>query len=206
MEKKTTKNEDENSINIDTVLIPHRTGTSTSAIDSPAVANATQMQRDKLPGGITGKGFQPGQSGNPAGKVPGTKNLTTRIREGLARLGAKDAQGNPLPVEEALAQKIIKMALDGDRKMIELVWNYLDGKPPQNIDLTSKGERVGTVVLSAEEEKRIEELFAPRVMLPPTKENANNKLQPNKGNGSDNDGGDVLLETKQSGSAYEIDS
>lgn len=186
----TSENIPNNDIKIDTI----------KSLPPPANAGEMQAERDD-------KGrFKPGASGNPDGKTPGTKNLTTRIRAGLLRMGAKDAQGNPLPVEEALAQKIIKMALDGDRKMIELIWNYLDGKPPQNIDLTSKGERVGTVVLSAEEEKRIEELFAPRIMLPSTKENANDKLQSDKGNGSDNNGGHALPETKQPGSAYEIDA
>lgn len=190
----TSENLPNNDIKTDTILA------------LPETANAVEMQSQEPPKVHKPWQFKPGQSGNPAGKAPGTKNLTSRIREGLARLGAKDAQGNPLPVEEALAQKIIKMALDGDRKMIELVWNYLDGKPPQNIDLTSKGERVGTVVLSAEEERRIEELFAPRIMLPATKENANNKLQSNKGNGPDNNGGNALPETKQPGSPYEVNA
>ena len=172
-----------------------------------SAANAAQMQHSVLEKKIIGRPFLPGQSGNPAGKVPGTKNLTSRVRNGLLKLGAKDHQGNALPVEEALAQKIIKMALDGDRKMIELVWNYIDGKPPQNIDFTSKGERVGTVVLSAEEEKRIEELFAPRILLPSnSKENANNKLQPNKSDGTDNSGGNQIPNEQQPRSAYESNS
>ena len=169
-------------------------------------ANAVEMQSPETKNDKHWQ-FKPGQSGNPAGKVPGTKNLTSRIRDGLLKLGAKDAQGNVLPVEEALAQKIIKMALDGDRKMIELIWNYIDGKPPQNIDFTSKGERVGTVILSAEEERRIEELFAPRILLPSnSKENANDKLQSNKSDGADNSGGNEIPNNEQPRSAYESNS
>lgn len=188
-------------------LLPERTGISASTIKAPPVVNTTQKQREKTPGGITGKGFFPGQSGNTNGRPKGSRNFNNLVTEALQKLGAKDAKGNPLPVEEALVQKIIKMALDGDRKMIELIWNYRDGKPPQNIDLTSKGERVGTVILSAEEEKRIEELFAPRILLPPNlKENANNKLQSNESDGADNSGGNQIPNEQQPRSAYESNS
>lgn len=37
--------------------------------------NGKQRKARKLPGGITGKGFQPGQSGNPDGR-PRTRGLT----------------------------------------------------------------------------------------------------------------------------------
>jgi len=35
------------------------------------------------PENLIGKGFQPGQSGNPAGKIPGTKNRSTIARKVL---------------------------------------------------------------------------------------------------------------------------
>src|SRR5215471_15716743 len=47
--------------------------------------------------------FKPGQSGNPAGKKPGTRNRATRALEELL-----EGQG------EALTQKAIDMALAGD--------------------------------------------------------------------------------------------
>jgi len=201
MENLQNKKEDENSINIDTVLIPHRSGTSDTTINDPIVDNTTQKQR----GGITGKGFLPGQSGNIDGRPRGARNLSTKMREALDKLGAKDAQGKPVPVEDALVQKVIKMALDGDRKMIELIWNYLDGKPPQYIDITSHGERVGTVLITPEEEKRIEELFAPRLLLPQT-QHANNQLPTKEGNDSNNKGGNPIPKEQQQGSAYESNS
>ncbi len=173
----------------------------------PETANAVEMQSPEPPKEHKPWQFKPGQSGNPAGKVPGTRNFTTRIREGLMRMGAKDAQGNPAPIEEALVQKIIKMALDGDRKMIEMIWNYLDGKPPQNIDLTSKGARVGTVVLTPDEERRIEELFAPRKLLEPSKQNGNDDKPSDDGsNTSGDNGGTAIPKTEQPRGAYEGNS
>jgi hypothetical protein len=74
MENQTSKKEEENSINTDAVLLPHRTGTSANTIDDPDVDNTTQKQR----GGITGKGFLPGKSGNPDGRPRGTRNISTK--------------------------------------------------------------------------------------------------------------------------------
>ena len=201
MENQTNKKENESSDKNVTAIEPHRDGTGASTIDNPDVDNTTQKQR----GGITGKGFLPGKSGKPEGRPRGTRNISTKMREALDKLGAKDAQGKPVPVEDALVQKVIKMALDGDRKMIELIWNYLDGKPPQYIDITSNGERVGTVLITPEEEKRIEELFAPRLLLPQT-QHGNNQLRTKESNDSDNKGRNPIPENQQPGSAYESNS
>jgi hypothetical protein len=53
--------------------------------------------------------FKPGQSGNPAGKKPGTRNRATRALEELL-----EGQG------EALTQKAIDMALAGDTVALKL--------------------------------------------------------------------------------------
>lgn len=105
--------------------------------------------------------FVSGNVGGP-GRPLGSRNFTTKIKAGLARLAAKDAQGNKLPVEDALVDKVIKMALAGDRKMIELIWNHLDGKPPQSIDLTSQGQHINKRKLSDEEIERVDRIFAPK--------------------------------------------
>lgn len=151
--------------------------------------------------------FVPGNTGGP-GRPVGMKNFTTKVREALGKLGAKDPQGNPLPIEEALVQKVIKMALDGDRKMIELIWNYLDGKPSHTFNQTNNVNNFVTVVMSAAEEKRIEDLFEPKEW--PSEEveilrNTKHHEQPktNKENGPDNGGRTSLPESKQQGSAYE---
>lgn len=77
--------------------------------------------------------FKPGQSGNPSGRPVGVKNFTTKIKEALLKV----AEGTDEPCEVLLVKKILKKAIqDGDSRMIELIWNYLDGKPSQHIDTT----------------------------------------------------------------------
>ncbi len=132
-----------------------------------------------------------------------------RLKDGLAVLGAKDAQGNPLPLEEALSQKMIKMALDGDHKMIQLILYYLEGKPPQSIDITSKGERLeGTVYLGEDADLRIDRIFGFRKLLADKvgqidKDHANNQRPATESNGSDNRGRTELPENGAGGGTQE---
>lgn len=94
----------------------------------PANAGEMQGRADRDP--KTGQ-FLPGRSGNPAGKVEGTKNFTTKVREALLKLADESDPDSPT-VEYLLIQRIIKMAVEqGNEQMIKLMWNYLDGMPTQ---------------------------------------------------------------------------
>lgn len=72
--------------------------------------------------------FKPGMSGNPAGKPPGSISLTTKLKKELEKM----PQGQKITYLDALVKQILKKAIvDGDQQMIKLIWNYLDGAPPQ---------------------------------------------------------------------------
>src|SRR5882672_11079615 len=64
--------------------------------------------------------FVPGQSGNPKGKAPGTRNRATVLR-GLMRDGDEDAVGRVL----------IDRALGGDPVMARFLFDRLNPKPRQ---------------------------------------------------------------------------
>ncbi|GEM_PF-1770688 len=141
--------------------------------------------------------FVPGYQGGP-GRPKGVLPMKSLIDEGLMEMGAKDAHGNPVPIEKALVQKIIKMALAGDRKMIEMIWNYRDGKPPQHIDVTSKGQHIGKRRLSEEEIKRVDDLFGPKEW--PEDDEVELPTQPNTNNGPANTQPETNTETGESDS------
>jgi hypothetical protein len=129
--------------------------------DTPRVSEKAVMEAQKEPDPPVNTGdlqdrdehgrFKPGTSGNPYGRPHGSKNFMTIIRNGLLQVTENDP--DKIPSEIKLAAKIINMALAGDRKMIELIWNYYDGKPPQNIDVTSGGHRVAGLVAPMTPEK-----------------------------------------------------
>lgn len=77
--------------------------------------------------------FQPGESGNPAGRPVGAKNFTTKVREALEKI----ADGKDYTYEEAFIKSLMKKAIvDGDASTQRLIWNYLDGLPKQEVQLS----------------------------------------------------------------------
>jgi hypothetical protein len=77
------------------------------------------------------------KEGNPGG--PGRPvSMTNAIRKRLLALGSDQKRA----VAEHLADNILQMALEGDDKMIKLIWNYVDGMPQQYTDITSGGKPI----------------------------------------------------------------
>lgn len=85
------------------------------------------------------KPFKPGESGNPDGREVGSKNFTSLVRDMLDQIAdGKGEDGKPFTstYKQLLVKRILEKAINkGDVRMIEIVWNYLDGKPRGNIDL-----------------------------------------------------------------------
>lgn len=80
----------------------------------------------------TGKGgFTKGQSGNPNGKPRGSISIISRIKKELKKI----PEGQKITYVEILVKQILKMAIiDGDKDMIKLIWNYVDGMPKQALE------------------------------------------------------------------------
>jgi hypothetical protein len=81
----------------------------------------------KLLGGITGKGFMPGQSGNPSGR-PKRKLVDEMLAELLEAADSERAR--------QVAEAILKKATDGDTKAAQLVAERTQGKPSQKVEVT----------------------------------------------------------------------
>ena len=79
----------------------------------------------KTTGGVTGKGFKPGQSGNPGGRPKQIKVFKERCQAFM------DEEGIDLLI------KIAQSPRDKDRfKALELIAAYSWGKPKQGVELT----------------------------------------------------------------------
>ncbi len=82
-------------------------------------------------GNKLGKQFQPGESGNSAGRP-----RLTKLTESLRRLIAEtNPRAHEETIAETIAQTLVKMALAGDLQAIKEVFDRAEGKPKQAIDL-----------------------------------------------------------------------
>jgi hypothetical protein len=84
--------------------------------------------------------FQPGQSGNPAGRPKG-QSLTARLRRYLDAPG-KDGR----PRADRLAETLAELALSGDIRAIRMVLDRLDGKALDRIKVDEPSEMTIRVV------------------------------------------------------------
>lgn len=75
-------------------------------------------------------GWQPGQSGNPAGRPRKADTLTTMLREYGDEVDAESG----LTRAQRLARAFWKMAEDGDRQIGQYIFDRLDGKPKERVE------------------------------------------------------------------------
>lgn len=93
--------------------------------------NAKQRnQKDNL-GGVTGRGFMPGKSGNPKGRPP-TRGLLNALKTAIAEVGPDGRS-----VEELLADALVEEALHGRNRLpaIQTIFDRLEGRPRQQIEV-----------------------------------------------------------------------
>lgn len=90
---------------------------------------SVEEQRQNNVGGITGKGFLPGQSGNPNGRPKG-RTLTALLRERLETV-ADESTGETYG--EQLAKAWVDAALDGNVAAIKEALDRTEGKVPDKI-------------------------------------------------------------------------
>jgi len=115
--------------------------------------------------------WQPGQSGNPAGKPKGTKHLSSWIRELMENEGFEHKLENGTIVHEAPVQAIvhvlIQKALRGDMKAFDLLGKYGYGS---RIDITSEDRPLPTPImggLSRLSDAELEAMLASRKVTNP---------------------------------------
>ena len=89
---------------------------------------------------------------NRKGRTPGSGiSITTEIKRKLEDV----PEGQKATYLELLINRIFKQAIqDGDQQMIKNIWNYVDGMPRQNTDITSDGEKLEALKVIIVEDKQ----------------------------------------------------
>lgn len=93
--------------------------------------NNSKQRRTKQLGGVTGRGFLPGQSGNPNGR-PHTKGLLTALRNKVAETGADGRT-----IEDQLVEVLVQEALRGKHRLpaVEAIFDRLEGRSTLRLDV-----------------------------------------------------------------------
>ena len=110
-------------------------------------ANATQMPV---------KPFEPGNEEWKKRKNYGTPHFGPLFRAALQKI-VLTKDGQQITWEQAIISKAVAMAANGDNKMLNTILDRVEGKPKTTIEF--EPTEAGTVVLTPEQEARIERLF-----------------------------------------------
>ena len=95
--------------------------------------------------------FKKGQSGNPKGRPPKEYCLTDILRA-QGELEDVETPAGKIARKQAIAQKLWSMAMGGDVQSLKYVYDRIDGKPRESIDLDHSGG-VNIAYLPAQAEK-----------------------------------------------------
>lgn len=102
-----------------------------------------QNNADNNTGGITGKGWKPGQSGNPGGRPKSELSaaiVARKVAEAKCEINGKDGKPRYAGMSklEALFARLWERAMaKGDVQAARLLLEYGYGKPAQTVDLKS---------------------------------------------------------------------
>lgn len=88
--------------------------------------------------------FNKGESGNPNGRPKGARSLSTILRAMLEEEIeiTVDGKKEKKQFQDVIIRKLIKKANDGDLRAIQEIFNRIEGKPQDKIDLTTMGEKL----------------------------------------------------------------
>lgn len=93
--------------------------------------------------------FVKGQSGNPNGRRPGSKTMSSAVYKMLDDV-AKDKNGQFMVDEnkkfltyrQLITKQLLHKAVNGDMNAIKQVFAYIDGAPQEYLDLTTNGDSI----------------------------------------------------------------
>ncbi len=91
-----------------------------------------------MPGGITGKGFKPGQSGNPNGRPKGMRS----IPDILKKIGDEEGTLDGKSKLDVIMYKVFQFALEGKPWAVQFIADRTEGKAKEFREVTNKSEPI----------------------------------------------------------------
>ena len=89
-------------------------------------------------GGITGKGFKPGVSGNPNGRPKGIQSIPDILR----KIGEEDGTVDGKSKLDVIMYKVFQFALEGKPWAVQFIADRTEGKALDRIEATINQEPI----------------------------------------------------------------
>ena len=102
-------------------------------------ADKTTQSNGKMLGGITGKGFKPGVSGNPNGRPKGARSIPDILKKIGDEEGTVDGQKSKL---DGIMYKVFEYALEGRPWAVQFIADRTEGKAKEIREVTNKNEPI----------------------------------------------------------------
>ena len=83
--------------------------------------------------------FKPGKSGNPKGRPPKEYCLTDILKD-QGNLEDVESGDKKISRKQAIAQKLWAMAMSGDVQAMKYLYDRVDGRPRESVDVNNTGE------------------------------------------------------------------
>ena len=97
----------------------------------------------------------PGSHLNLAGKPRGARHLSTLLLDAIKRVAQDTGNSDDIEIVKALIDK----AKNGDTKAIDMVFDRIEGKAPQKIDITSNDETLGSTKEIKELTQKLNDIY-----------------------------------------------
>ena len=106
-------------------------------------ADKTTQSNGKMPGGITGKGFKPGQSGNPNGRPKGTRS----IPDILKKIGDEEGTLDGKSKLDVIMYKVFQYALEGKPWAVQFIADRTEGKAKEFREVTHINQAIKVLTI-----------------------------------------------------------
>jgi hypothetical protein len=106
-----------------------------------------EQKVDKQPknneGGITGKGWKKGQSGNPNGRPPKVKSIPDILR----KIGEEEGTLDGKSKLDVIMYKVFQYALEGKPWAVQFIADRTEGKAKEIREVTNKNEPIKIITI-----------------------------------------------------------
>ena len=100
--------------------------------------NRSTKSNGKMLGGITGKGFKPGVSGNPNGRPKGIQSIPDILR----KIGEEDGTVDGKSKLDVILYKVFQFAVEGSPWAVQFIADRTEGKAKEFRETTVKTEPI----------------------------------------------------------------